>query len=892
MKNTKDLNFNRLCAMAIILIAVIALIYISYSGILTAQAESAQSPIGFEQKVYSNFDINDDFDDSCVIVVMDKFSSEFNKSHSAKFSKFPFVKAIKDLTSLTGIIKEKLYLNKNSFRQIIKIDLKERSKQRVLDAINQLQNINGVLWAGPNMCFKLDESSEEQPIAWTPPNISLQSAKSSEEQPIAMSGSNYKFFQWGLHGFPLDNGIHAPEAWKYSTGSNTVTVGVIDTGIAKHESLIDNLRPGWNFVADNDDTDDIHGHGTAVAGIIGATGNVENGVIGVCWNVGLVPLKAAKVKITTQSDGTKKKEAEFWSDIVVNAIYWAIDNDIDILNMSFGGVVEEEYVPFTTALSNYTGLVVCGACNDKNDNDISNCYPANYSHGYDFSNRVISVGAIDINGDIWNDPDYGSNYGANTVNIFAPGKKIMTTCLPEEDPSGYTNIDMRGTSLAAPHVVGAAVLLYSQYKFNSHRLQDSDIAAEVKSTILYHSTKDSRYDGKCTSGARLDAAEAIRHVRYKPHVMYNFGYTSDWYRWDGKVDLKLEGGSVFSFNENNELVLDYPMTLSFAVGSEFSFNAVTDILATLTFELRNSSGEIIPINGNDSHVCEVKTNILSLPTCTNNIFEINSRKLEKDRYTLTMNSIASRKDQTYSHTKTYSFVVAHGAACVADNSLITLADGSQVAVQDLTGDEELLVWNMKTGTFDTAPILFIDKEAQKEYEVTNLYFSDATMVKVIDEHGFWDFDLNQYVFLRNDATNYIGHWFNKQTVDKDGNLKYTKVQLSDVKVQMETTSAWSPITYGHLCYYVNGMLSMPGATTGFINIFEVDANTMKIDEESYLADIEKYGLFTYEEFTEICPVPKTIFEAVNGQYLKVAIGKGLTSIKEIQILISRYSKFW
>ena len=199
---------------------------------------------------------------------------------------------------------------------------------------------------------------------------------------------------------------------------------------------------------------------------------------------------------------------------------------------------------------------------------------------------------------------------------------------------------------------------------------------------------------------------------------------------------------------------------------------------------------------------------------------------------------------------------------------------------------------MQTGAFDTAPILFIDKEAQREYEVTNLYFSDGTAVKVIDEHGFWDFDLNQYVYLRYDADKYIGHWFNKQTVDEDGNLTYTKVQLTNVKVATEITSAWSPVTYGHLCYYVNGMLSMPGAITGFINIFEVDPQTMKIDEKAYLADIEKYGLFTYEEFAEICPVPETIYEAFDGQYLKVAIGKGLMSIEEIQNLIARYSKFW
>lgn len=230
--------------------------------------------------------------------------------------------------------------------------------------------------------------------------------------------------------------------------------------------------------------------------------------------------------------------------------------------------------------------------------------------------------------------------------------------------------------------------------------------------------------------------------------------------------------------------------------------------------------------------------------------------------------------------------------CVAKGAMITLADGSQKAVEDLTGDEELLVWNMFTGEFDSAPILFIDSDPESYYEVINLYFSDGTTVKVISEHAFWDVNLNEYVFLRSDAAQYIGHWFNKQTVDENGNMVYTEVQLTNVVVQQEHTSAWSPVTYGHLCYYVNGMLSMPGATTGLINIFEVDPDTMTIDQEAYLEDIEKFGLFTYEEFNALCPIPEEVFNAFGGQYLKVSLGKGHITWEELENLILRYSEFW
>lgn len=233
-----------------------------------------------------------------------------------------------------------------------------------------------------------------------------------------------------------------------------------------------------------------------------------------------------------------------------------------------------------------------------------------------------------------------------------------------------------------------------------------------------------------------------------------------------------------------------------------------------------------------------------------------------------------------------------GDSCVATGTLITLADGRQVPVETLKGDEMLLVWDIFNGKFEISPILFVDKDEERMYNIINLRFSDGTSVKVIDEHGFWDFDLNKYVFLREDADKYIGHYFNKQTVDEEGNFGYTKVRLEEVEITQEYTAAWSPVTYGHLCYYVNGMLSMPGATGGLINIFDVDAKTMTVDKQAYEFDIELYGLYTYEEFSSKYEIPQEIFEAFGGKYLKAAIGKGLITEDEISALITRYSAFW
>lgn len=229
--------------------------------------------------------------------------------------------------------------------------------------------------------------------------------------------------------------------------------------------------------------------------------------------------------------------------------------------------------------------------------------------------------------------------------------------------------------------------------------------------------------------------------------------------------------------------------------------------------------------------------------------------------------------------------------CLAEGTLITLADGRQVPVESLTGNEMLLVWNLKTGSFDSARILFIDTDATQIYKVINLGFSDGTNVKVISEHAFWDYNLNEYVYLREDAAKYIGHWFNKQITNPDGSMESVMVRLTSVDVRDEYTTAYSPVTYDHLCYYVNGMLSMPGGISGLFNIFEVNPDTMTIDYEAMARDIETYGLFTYEEFAELLPVPQDVFDAFNAQYFKIAIGKGLITMETLESLFVRYAEF-
>lgn len=368
-------------------------------------------------------------------------------------------------------------------------------------------------------------------------------------------------------------------------------------------------------------------------------------------------------------------------------------------------------------------------------------------------------------------------------------------------------------------------------------------------------------------------------------VMEGFGYNESLYKWNGKVTLSSD--YLYMFNDPDMLTIMGDIPINFEISTVSAFNAWTEISGTVTLTLTDSAGNVVPLNGNNSHVSTVRVGLLSNASITNSVLSFSSSGLADGTYTLTLNCSMTRSGTTYNTSETFSFKV-HNEMCVSEGTLITLADGSQKAVEDLTGNEELLVWNMFTGDFDSAPVLFIDSDEQRFYQIVNLYFSDGTSVKVIGEHAFWNKDLNEYVFLRTDADQYIGDAFVKQTINENGEMVSSEAILTDVVVTTEYTTAWSPVTYGHLCYYVNGMLSMPGATEGLINIFDVDPDTMRYDDEAMNQDIATYGLFTYEEFNALIPVSEEIFNAFNGQYLKVAIGKGLTNLNELAMLIEKY----
>ncbi|MEJ0020978.1 MAG: S8 family serine peptidase [Candidatus Doudnabacteria bacterium] len=249
--------------------------------------------------------------------------------------------------------------------------------------------------------------------------------------------------------------IKVPDAWGYTKGLNSVIVAVIDTGIhASHVELNDGrVIGGFNVLTNqpilaNTNSDD-NGHGTSVAGVIGAIPNNVIGIAGIDWNIKLMPVKAIG------ADGSGDTSA------VAGGIVWATDHGANIINLSLGGSGFNADLTLSNAITyayNHGVLIVSAAGNDQADHglnlDTSVVYPVCADNG---SNMVLGVAATDSN-DLKAD---FSNFGHNCVDISAPGERIITTAYLPNNPSDNVLIYGSGTSLAAPIVSGVAALLKS-----------------------------------------------------------------------------------------------------------------------------------------------------------------------------------------------------------------------------------------------------------------------------------------------------------------------------------------------------------------------------------------------------------------------------------------------
>ena len=223
-------------------------------------------------------------------------------------------------------------------------------------------------------------------------------------------------------------------------------------------------------------------------------------------------------------------------------------------------------------------------------------------------------------------------------------------------------------------------------------------------------------------------------------------------------------------------------------------------------------------------------------------------------------------------------------SCITKGSKITLYDGTQKNIEDINSDDILLVFNHITGKFEGASASYVIHKNSEEqlYRVIKLKFSNAKEVHIVEEHGFYDIDLKKYVYITEDnVDDFIGHSF--ATTDDIKNM--TTTTLVGYEIVEEVTSIYSPITYSYLNCFVDGILTITNFSDGLINMFEF-GDDMCYDAEKMQADIEKYGLYTYEDFAEYATLEQ--FNAFNGKYLKVSVEKGLITYDELIDLLKTF----
>ena len=312
---------------------------------------------------------------------------------------------------------------------------------------------------------------------------------------------------WGLHntgqsGGTPDVDVDAPEAWSQTTGDSGVVVGVIDTGVDyTHEDLAANMwrNPGEtengldddgngyvddvfgiNCITGTGDPFDDHYHGTHVAGTIGAVGDNGIGVAGMSWNVRIMALKF----LDSTGNG--------WTSDAIECLEYATAMrangvNVRVTSNSWGGGGFSQALEDAIRASGQAGMLfVVAAGNDGIDIDLEPDYPASYD-----LDSVISVAATDRNGALAS----FSNVGVASVDLAAPGVSILST----SPGNGYRLL--QGTSMATPHVSGAAALIWARHPSAS--------AAAVKSLLLASTDPLASVAGRVATSGRLNAASAM-----------------------------------------------------------------------------------------------------------------------------------------------------------------------------------------------------------------------------------------------------------------------------------------------------------------------------------------------------------------------------------------------
>jgi subtilisin family serine protease len=320
---------------------------------------------------------------------------------------------------------------------------------------------------------------------------------------------------WGMYGdasAPANGfGSQAAEAWARGNtcGQTPVWVGIIDEGVMRsHPDLAPNMGTnpgeipgngvdddgngyvddvnGWDFAGNDKEPFDGAGddHATHVAGTIGGVGGNGAGVVGVCWNVKMVSGKFLGSRGGTTANAIKA--VDYFTDLKTRHGLKLVAT-----NNSWGGGGYSQALADAIERANAAGILfVAAAGNSAVDNDTSPHYPSSYANA-----NIVSVASITNTGAL----SSFSNYGANSVDLGAPGSGIWSTVPVKQGKNvlaGYASYN--GTSMATPHVTGAVAMYASSHPTAS--------AAQIRSAIVTSVVPTASLAGKTVTGGRLNVS--------------------------------------------------------------------------------------------------------------------------------------------------------------------------------------------------------------------------------------------------------------------------------------------------------------------------------------------------------------------------------------------------